>query len=275
MDVNKVYQEDCLVGLAQLETNSVNMVMTSPPYALQRKNAYGGVNANEYKEWFMPVADQIMRVLTNDGSFFLNLKSHSVKGFRHIYVLDLVVSLVKEQHWGLVDTICWTKNSFPRKPQNKFKNAWEPIYHFSKNKDIKFYPERVMIPMSEKTKERIKYSEPKQLKNESPLGKPGDMRFDNFQGKKMAYPTNVIDIKNSTTHDTLNRWHPAKYPFELAEWFIKVYTDEGDLVCDPFAGSGTTLWQAKKMNRNYIGFEIWDKYCNQIESKMGLEVVYA
>ena len=125
---------DCLEEIKGLPCGSVDMVFTSPPYADRRKSTYGGLHESEYVEWFIPIAIEIKRILNKKGSFFLNIKPHTNKGQRVLYVHDLILTLVRDLGFNYVDEICWTKNAFPGSMHGRFKNGFEPIYHFSAGK---------------------------------------------------------------------------------------------------------------------------------------------
>ena len=113
MEINKIYNEDCLETMTRLPDNSVDLIFTSPPYADRRKSTYGGVKEEEYIEWFLPIANQIKRILKPTGSFFLNIKPHSHNGERSLYVMELVMELKKNIGFLFVEEYCWTKNAFP------------------------------------------------------------------------------------------------------------------------------------------------------------------
>ena len=126
-----------------------NLVITSPPYARQREydpaSGFRPVPADEYDEWFRPAAVNIASVLAPDGSYFLNIKEHADDGERNLYVMDLVIAHKRQWGWRFVDTLCWRKtdNGVPGGWNNRFKNAWEPIFHFCRQAEIKFRPKAV------------------------------------------------------------------------------------------------------------------------------------
>jgi DNA modification methylase len=118
--------------LSKVTSNSIDLIITSPPYADRRKKVYDGVQEDKYVEWFLPIAAEIKRVLKPTGSFFLNIKPHCDKGERSLYVFDLILSLKRETGFLFIDELCWTKNAFPGKLKGRFKNGFEPVYHFTK-----------------------------------------------------------------------------------------------------------------------------------------------
>jgi len=272
MQLNKVICQDCLEGLKNLESNSVNLVITSPPYAEQRSNVYISISEKDYPEWFTTIAKEISRVIKPDGSFFLNIKEHSVNGFRSTYVLKTVLKIVEDTDLNLVDTLIWQRNAFPGRITNKFKNAFEPIYHFAKQPHIKIRPDAVTTPLSSSTTTRLKYKQSEFSENNSGFKMPN---LENFKNKDFSYPSNVIYVPNAVNAFSKNRWHPAVYPYKLIEFFIKAYSDKGDLVLDPFAGSATTLVVARDLERYFLGFEIEKKFCEKIKETFNIEVEYA
>lgn len=249
--INKVINDDCLNVLKNMEADSVDLVFTSPPYAEQRKNTYGGINEEHYVEWFLPIANEIKRVLSPTGSFFLNIKPHSDNGERSLYVFDLVCALKRELGFKFIDEFSWNKNPFPGKYSNKFKNGFEPIYHFSKSTNIKFNPLACGTPIKEDS-----YKRGKRKSSGSPLNGSG-LRFNakNINDLKLSRPSNVVMVNNVSNQYGFKKFHSATFPIKLVDFFIKSFSNEGDLVLDPFAGSGTTGVSAKLLNRNYIMIE--------------------
>jgi site-specific DNA-methyltransferase (adenine-specific) len=264
LPLNAVHLMDCVEGLKLIPENSVDLVFTSPPYADRRKTTYGGIKTEEYVEWFKDIAYEIKRVLKPSGSFFINIKSHCDKGERQLYVYELVIALKKEIGFRFVDEFTWTKNGVPGKFKGRFKNAFEPIFHFTKDKDITFNPEEVGTPMKEESMARAARKTTNGSANGS--GFAGMRDNETMLSRKVALPSNHLHIPQKSNQYTAQSKHPAVFPKELPEFFIKAFTDQGDIVLDPFMGSGTTAVAAKEHNRNYIGFELVPEYieiCNE------------
>ena len=248
---------DCRLELLAIPDDSVDLVFTSPPYADQRKNSYGGIAPDEYVEWFLPVSEQLLRVLNPTGSFVLNIKERVVSGERSTYVMDLIMAM-RDQGWLWTEEYIWhKKNCYPGKWPNRFRDAWERLLHFTKSKQFCMYQEEVMVPMGDWKNARLRnLSEVDKIRDESKAGSGFGKNISNWVGREMAYPTNVLHLATECN----NKNHSAAFPEALPEWFIKLFTQEGDTVLDPFMGSGTTNIVAKRMGRHSIGIEIVPEY---------------
>lgn len=237
--------------LKNLSDNSVDLIITSPPYADRRKNTYGGISEETYVEWFKPIAIQIKRVLKPTGSFFLNIKPHTNKGERSLYVFELVIMLKRELGFLFVEEYCWTKNGFPGSLKGRFKNAFEPIYHFTTGNpnQITFNPIACGTPMKEESIARTFRKQCGAPKNGS--GMTG-MNTTNIRNLELARPSNVINVNNVSNQFTLKSEHSATFPEKLVEFFVKSFSNEGDTVLDCFAGSGTVGVVCQELNRKHI-----------------------
>lgn len=245
--------------LKKLPDNSVDFIITSPPYADQRKNTYGGIHPDKYVEWFKPISDELLRVLKPTGTFILNIKEKVVDGERHTYVLELILAL-RQQGWLWTEEFIWhKKNSFPGKWPNRFRDSWERLLQFNKTKGFNMYQEAVMVPMGDWAKSRLRnLSVADFTRDESKVGSGFGKKIANWVNRDKAYPNNVLHLATECG----NKNHSAVFPEALPEWFIKLFTKEGDVVLDPFLGSGTTSRVAKRMNRHSIGIEILEDYYN-------------
>jgi site-specific DNA-methyltransferase (adenine-specific) len=255
--IDTIQHGDSLNVLPKLSAASVNLIVTSPPYADSRKKTYGGIHPDEYVEWFLPISDELKRVLTDDGSFVLNIKEKVVGGERHTYVLELILAL-KQRGWLWTEEYLWHKrNCAPGKWPNRFRDAWERCLHFTKNKKFKMNQDAVMVPMGDWAKTRLKkLSDNDSRRFNSQAGSGFGKNIANWVGREMAYPTNVLHLATECG----NKNHSAAFPKELPAWFIKLFTDEGDVVLDPFAGSGTACVAAYELNRRFIGVELKEEY---------------
>ena len=241
-----LYLGDCLEVLGDFETDSFDLIVTSPPYADRRSKTYGGINPNEYVNWFMPRAEQFLRVLKPSGTFILNIKEKAVNGERHTYVIELILEM-KKQGWLWTEEFIWhKKNSYPGKWPNRFRDAWERCLQFNKTRKFNMFQEAVMVPMGDWAEKRLKNLSKTDLSRDtSKVGSGFGKNVSNWLDRKMAYPTNVLHLATETG----NRKHSAVFPKTLPEWFIKLFTEENDWVLDPFAGAGTTCQVAQKLLR--------------------------
>jgi site-specific DNA-methyltransferase (adenine-specific) len=260
-----VYHGDCLDILQGLPDASVDLIVTSPPYADQRANTYGGIKPDDYVEWFLPRAEQFLRVLKPSGSFILNIKEKALNGERHTYVLELIIAL-RKQGWLWTEEYIWhKKNCYPGKWPNRFRDAWERCLHFTKARQFKMNQQSVMVPMGDWAQSRLKsLGKNDVIRHESQVGNAFAKNIANWQGRDMAYPTNVLHLATECG----NKSHSAAFPLVLPQWFIKLFTDEGDVVLDPFVGSGTTIDAAVELNRKVIGIDISPDYVRICEEKI-------
>ena len=263
-----------------------NVVITSPPYATQREydptSGFKPIPPDEYVSWFRGVASSIEAVLAPDGSYFLNIKEHAEDGERSLYVKDLVLAHKRQWGWRFVDEFCWRKtdNGVPGGWNNRFKNAWEPVFHFCRQQQIKFRPKTV----GHESEDCFDYSpnNPKSTSGSGLLGTgPRGAAADggknqsawqrshnslsastNPEGRYtgIARPSNVIEVKSESEQGS----HSAPFPRALVEFFVLAFSDEGDIVFDPFMGSGTTMAAAAGLGRVGYGSEISPAYCDVI-----------
>jgi DNA modification methylase len=243
--------------LKDVPDNSVDLIFTSPPYADQRKHTYGGIRPDDYVNWFLPRAEQFLRVLKPTGTFVLNIKERVVEGERHTYVIELILEM-RKQGWLWTEEFMWhKKNSYPGKWPNRFRDNWERLIQFNKTKKFNMYQEAVMVPVGDWAKDRLaKLSATDQTRDESKVRSGFGKNVSNWVGREKVYPTNVIH----TATECANRNHSAAFPVELPRWFIKLFTLPGDLVLDPFVGSGTTALAAAQLARNYLGIDFNPEY---------------
>ena len=231
-----------------------NGVFTSPPYAEQRKEQYGGVPTAEYVAWWEAVQANVKANLAGDGSFFVNIKPHCEDGERALYVFDLVLAMKRQWGWQFVDELCWLHEDLPGAWPNRFRNGFEPVYQFSTEAAIKFAPRAVAKPSAA-----------------VPNGRGGLQKRDGGNWTLdaplvhgMAQPSNAIHAGGNT--DSVS--HAAAFPVALPDFFIRAYSDVGDVWIDPFCGSGTTIVAAHNNRRIGMGIEQKPEYCAVVLQRM-------
>ncbi|MCY4527288.1 MAG: site-specific DNA-methyltransferase [Anaerolineaceae bacterium] len=255
-----VHWGDCLdVMRSSIPDNSIDLIVTSPPYANARSHTYGGIAPELYVDWFCERADEMLRILKPTGSFVLNIKEKAVDGERHTYVLDLILALKRETGFRWVEEYIWHKTTAaPGKWKYRFRDSWERILHFSRTRDFKMNQDAVKVPVGDwKTRRLANMSENDLSRQESATQSKVGRRIANWQDRDMVYPTNVLH-RSPVAHNT---GHSAAFPEWLPEFFIKLLTDERDIVLDPFLGSGTTFRVARRLGRVPVGIELDPNTC--------------
>ncbi len=265
----RIHEGDCLDVMREMPSASVDLIITSPPYAERRKDTYGGVPASEYVEWFLPRAEQMRRLLKPTGSFVLNIKEGTQDRRRETYVLELILALVK-QGWRWIDEYIWAKTcTLPIGAKERFKDEWERLLHFAPGEDpICFNKDAVRIPNSQSMKNRIagfkKHADqPRQFNSTGSKFNVSPKTFLKSYEKHGAtsLPGNVICSATAPSHNAQD--HPAVFPEAIPSFFVRLLTREGDVVLDPFSGSGTTYRVAQRAGRKPIGIEIKPEYVKQ------------
>lgn len=242
---------------------NANVVVTSPPYASQRKydeaSGFRPVPPDEYLDWFRDIAANIKAVLAPDGSYFLNIKEHCEDGQRHLYVKDLTLAHVRQWGWRLVDEFCWVRPGVPMFQPNRFKNGWEPVFHFALESAIKMRHEHVKHETDDY------FYAGGVMHNESG---GAYIPHDSIVRKEgMALPSNVLRVNGRASSEERGD-HPASFPVGLPGFFILAFTDEGDIVFDPFVGSGTTMVAALKHRRIGYAMDVSPRYCDVIIQRL-------
>lgn len=262
---NSILLGDSRDVLKGVPAGSVDLIVTSPPYADSRKHTYGGVNPDRYVEWFLERSSEFLRVLNPAGSFVLNIKEKVVKGERHTYVLDLILAL-RRQGWLWTEEYVWhKKNCFPGKWPNRFRDSWERCLHFTKSRKFAMYQQSVMVPMGDWRHTRLQnLSARDRTRDESRVLSGFGKKIENWTGRTMAYPTNVLHMATECG----NKSHSAAFPEALPSWFIKLFSKPGDTVLDPFMGSGTTAVAAFKLGRRFLGVDLQAEYCEMARRKI-------
>jgi site-specific DNA-methyltransferase (adenine-specific) len=248
---------DCREVLSDVADDSVQLIVTSPPYADARKKTYGGIHPDEYPAWFMTCATEFKRVLAPEGTFVLNIKERVEKGERHTYVLELIQAM-RAAGWLWTEEWIWhKKNAAPGKWPNRFRDGWERVPQFNLQRKFDMYQDEVRRPIGDWAASRLANpSKNDQSRMDSASGSSVGRKVANWVGRDTVYPDNVLHFAAECS----NREHPAVFPEELPTFFIKLFTKPGDIVLDPFEGSGTTGVAAIKLDRSYIGIDTQEDY---------------
>jgi len=255
--IAEILHGDCLDILKGFSDEHFDLIVTSPPYADRRANTYGGVKADHYVEWFLPRAAEFKRVLKRTGSFVLNIKEKTEEGEKHTYVIELILAL-RKQGWLWTEEYVWhKKNCHPGKWPNRFRDAWERCLHFTRERHFKMNQEAVMVPMGDWAKTRLKaLGKNDVIRFDSQVGSGFGKNIANWKDRDMAFPSNVLHFATECG----NKSHSAAFPKVLPQWFIKLLSDPGDTVLDPFVGSGTTCVVAQELGRHSVGIDIKRDY---------------
>jgi len=260
--LDNIFCEDCFKFIKKIPNDSVDLVVTSPPYADKRKN-YTGCYVGGYAYYLLEISQEIMRVLKPTGSFILNVKESADGGRRMDYLLKYQ-NYMNNTIYIHVETFIWVKtNPFPTGNVRRLKDAFEYCYHYAKSKNYKFFPNNAKVPsrMSEKNMEaegRRKNKGSHNVTNQS------GMSMSKRYLSKYVRPSNVL----ITSTSNFNLPHSAVFPLELPEFFIKLMTEENDIVLDPFMGSGTTALVCKSLNRRFIGIEKEQEYVDLAKKRL-------
>lgn len=253
---NKVIQGDCLEVMRTMEDKSIDMVLTSPPYDNLR--TYKGYTFN-----FEGIAKEIYRVLKDGGVCVWVVGDSYDKNGSEILTSFKQALFFKEIGFNVHDTMIYQKNSYPFPPVNRYYQQFEYMFVFSKGKPKTYNIQRCETD----PRWRNKTNKSSTQRNED--GTTSGLKYET--GKDTRKMDNVWKLNTGYmkgTPDKIAFKHPATFPDLLAERHILSWSNEGDIILDPMAGSGTTLKMAKKNNRNYIGIEIAPEYIDIINKRL-------
>ena len=273
-EILKVFPNEC-----------IDLVITSPPYADQR--FYGTdeslIHPDNYVKWFLPKAIEIKRVLKDTGSFILNINDKVLNGKQHLFVFELAIKLSTEIGFNFVRDYIWFNpstppNIFSSGKYGRTKKSHEYCFWFSKGNKWTFNLDPIRKPYS---KDMQKFLEGRGKGNRSQNTRPSTHTFNCekvWTNNGGSDPGSVIEIGNTSSNDSFIKMcrekgiaHPARFPKKLTEFFILSGSNEGDLVLDPFSGSGTTAVSAHRNRRKWIGIDTNENYCNLAYERMRLE----
>ncbi|WP_416200629.1 DNA-methyltransferase [Thermocaproicibacter melissae] len=265
-----VFNGDSLELIPQLEDESIDLVMTSPPFALQRQKEYGNKQQNEYVEWLAEFAQKLLPKLKDTGSFVLDLGGAYQKGkpVRSLYNYKVLIKFCEDLGYNLAEEFFWYNPAklpspieWVNKRKIRVKDAVNTVWWFSKTAFPKADVTKVLVPYSDRMKKLIKDAEKFYTPKERPSGHDISASFAKNNGG--AIPSNLLQIPNTESTSSYLKLckelgikaHPARFPAKLPEFFIKMLTDPDDVVLDIFAGSNTTGYVAESLGRRWISFE--------------------
>ncbi len=269
---------DSLDRLAELKDGSVNLVMTSPPFALLRQKSYGNLEQTEYVDWLIKFAKLVYAKLSDDGSFVLDLGGAYNRGEPTycLYQFRVLIRFCDEVGFRLAQPFYWHNPSalpspieWVNKRKLRAKNSVNTVWWFSKTSHPKANVTKVLAPYSNRMKQLI--ANPDDFVKEEGVARPSGHVMGKASWTKNnggAIPPNLLQFANSESNSQYLRLckelkmkgHPARFPSLLPEFFIKFLTEEGDLVVDIFGGSNTTGWCAETLQRRWKSFEIDREY---------------
>lgn len=269
------YVGDALELLRGLQDESIDLVLTSPPFPLQRQKEYGNVAEHAYVDWLLSFAPEIKRVLKQTGSFVIDLGGTYLKGrpVRSLYNYRVLIRMCDEFGWNLAEEFFWFNPSklpspieWVNKRKIRTKDAVNTVWWFSKTDYPKADITKVLTPYSKRMKMLLQDAEKFYVPKKRPSGHNISKRFAKDNGG--AIPSNLLQIPNTESNSRYLkccnmlglRGHPARFPEKLPEFFVRFLTDEGDTVLDIFAGSNTTGAVAEALGRKWIAFEINRSY---------------
>lgn len=264
------YWGNSLDLLDQLPSNSINLVITSPPFALQRKKEYGNKEQHEYIDWLMEFAIKVFRILRDDGSFVLDLGGAYKKGVpaRSLYNFRIPIRLCDDIGFILAEDFYWYNPSklpspieWVNKRKIRVKDSVNTVWWFSKTEWPKSCASNVLVEYSDRMKQLLKNPEKYYNPQKRPSGHNISSKFGKSNGG--AIPSNLLQIPNSESNSHYlsgckaanAKRHPARFPAKLPEFFIRFLTDPDDIILDIFAGSNTTGFVAETEGRHWLAFD--------------------
>ena len=275
--MNQFICGDCQEEMKKISSETIDLVFTSPPYADQIKD-YGKrakrISTDNYVEWFIPKAQEIFRILKPTGSFVLNISDKLVGKYQDLFAFKLLIAICEQAGFHLVRDYIWYNpatppNVFSRGNMGRTKKSHEYCFWFSKTEEWTFNMNPIRKPYG---KDMLKFLEGKGKGTRADNTRPSrhnfklDQQWTNHGGSD---PGSVIIAANTSSNDVFHKLckkagisHPARFPQKLAEFFILSGSNEGDVILDPFAGSGTTAVVAERLNRKWICIDINPQFCS-------------
>lgn len=269
-EYGRAYLGDSLDLLDEVEPNSIDLVVTSPPFALQREKSYGNKDQSEYVDWLFQFCEKVYRVLKPSGSFVIDLGGAYQKGrpVRSLYNFRILIRLCDELEFRLAEEFFWYNPAklpspieWVNKRKLRAKDSVNTVWWLSKEDYPKADITRVLVPYSDRMKKL--HENPKKFYSAKlrPSGHDIKRGFDIDNGG--AIPSNLLQISNTESTSRYIQMckmveapaHPARFPQKLPAFFIEFLTDKGDTVLDIFGGSNTTGAACEELGRKWIAFE--------------------
>lgn len=282
----QAYYGDSFNLMKEIPPSSIDLIMTSPPFALTTKKSYDNVEAEKYVDWFLPFAKEFYRILKNTGSLVIHLGGSWVKGkpVKSLYNYRLLIKLCDELGYYLAQDFYWfNKAKLPGPAQwvtvkrIRVKDSVDPIWWLSKSTYPLSNNRRVLIEYSNAMKDLL--DDPNYYK--SNVYRPSEHRISEhfYKDNSGAIPPNLLEMANTNSQSIYMRKcreigispHPARYPLGIPEFFINFLTTEGKIVLDPFAGSNTTGEAAEKLCRRWISIELKKEYLEASKFRFAIE----
>ncbi|WP_144680132.1 DNA-methyltransferase [Bacillus altitudinis] len=278
-NMGEAYCGDSLELLRSLEEESINLIITSPPFALLRKKDYGNKDENEYVSWLSEFGKIAYSKLKKDGSLVIDLGGAYLKGqpVRSLYNYRVLLEFCDNLGYNLAQEFFWYNPSklpspiaWVNKGKIRVKDSVNTVWWFSKSERPKSDIRKVLVPYSDRMKKLLENSDKYYTPKERPSGHHISNKFSNNNGG--AIPSNLLKIANTESNSKYLKYfkkigdelgiksHPARFPKKLPEFFIKLLTEENDLVVDIFSGSNTTGEVAEELGRKWISCDLVEEY---------------
>lgn len=273
-NLGKVYCGDSLQVLNDIESDSIDLIITSPPYALQDKKAYGNPSQDEYVNWFLQFIPHFKRIIKDTGSIIINIGGSWNKNSptRSLYNYRLLLRICDEHQLHLIQDIFWfnpsrfTTTEYALRRKIRLKDAIEYVWWFGKAENPKSDANKVLLEYSDHFKKTLKFDLAERWSIMSYSGL--DIASDNLKDNGGALPMNMLFCTNADSQDPYFLAckekgitpHPARFPKQIPAFFISMLTEPNDIVLDPFGGSLTTGYICEQLNRRWINIELSMEY---------------
>lgn len=259
----QLHHGDCIDVMRTLPAESVDAIVTSPPYAEQRKATYGGISEAEYPDWTVAWMAEAWRVLKPNGSAIINISPHKQRGQLSDYVLRTRLA-IRESGWAEIEEMIWHKpNAMPGGKPDRPRRVWESLLWYGKHGNAWADPLANGTPHKEPERGQKAFHTASPAKRQSWSHKGGSNGITPLRDKARA--TNLVAIAKarSTGLD-----HPAPFPVSLAEWCGRLICPPGGTILDPFSGSASTGVAAVRNGWNYIGIDAVQKYVDMSRKRL-------